>query len=133
MAGEKILLVDDEEDFVEIVSAELEAEGFEVVTAHSGEEAREKAPSEKPDAIVLDVMMETKTEGFKVARELRQRDDTKDIPLIMLTGVNQEYSFEFGPDSIWLPVDTFLEKPVDADRLVGELRTQLDKRAERSE
>jgi len=125
MAGEKVLLVDDEQDFVDIVSAELEAEGFEVVTAYSGEEAREKAPEEKPDAIVLDVMMETKTEGFKVARELRQRDDTKDIPLIMLTGVNQEYPFQFGPDNMWLPVDTFLEKPVDAEQLVGELRTKL--------
>ena len=127
MAGEKILVVDDEQDFVEIVSAELEGEGYEVITANSGEEAREKAPEEKPDAIVLDVMMETKTEGFKVARDLRERDDTKDIPLVMLTGVNQEYPFGFGPDDMWLPVDTFLEKPVDADQLIGELKTLLEK------
>ena len=73
MAGEKIMLVDDDQDFVEVLSMTLEGEGYEVVTAYSGEEARESIPEEMPHLIVLDVMMETETEGFKVARWLRER------------------------------------------------------------
>jgi CheY-like chemotaxis protein len=125
MSEPSVLLVDDDVDFVEVVGAELENEGFCVTRAHSGQEAREKAPEECPDAIVLDVMMETDTEGFEVARWLREREDLKDIPLIMLTGVNQEFPFKFGPDDMWLPVDKFLEKPVKPARLAGELRTLL--------
>lgn len=125
MAEGKVLLVDDEKDFVEVVSAALEAEGFETVAAHSGEECRQKAPEVSPDAIVLDVMMETESEGFKVARWLREQEDLKDIPLVMLTGVNQEYPFQFGPDDIWLPVDEFIEKPVKPDKLAGVIRSLL--------
>jgi CheY-like chemotaxis protein len=70
-------------------------------------------------------MMETESEGFKVARWLREQEDLKNIPLVMLTGVNQEYPFQFGPDDIWLPVDEFIEKPVKPDKLAGVIRSLL--------
>lgn len=125
MAEKKVMVVDDEEDFVEVISVTLESNGFEVVPAYSGEEAKGKVPEEKPDVIVLDVMMETHTKGFEVARWLRGREDTKDIPIIMLTGVNQEYPFDFGPDDMWLPVDKFIEKPVPAERLLAEVQNAV--------
>ncbi len=122
MAAMKIMLVDDEPDFVEVTQTLLESHSFDVVTAHSGAEARQKAPEEKPDLIILDVMMETRTEGFDVARWLREREDTGRIPIIMLTAVNQEVPWRFEPDEMWLPVDTFLDKPVSPERLLGEVK-----------
>ena len=67
-------------------------------------------------------MMTNDTEGFDVAREIRNTPDIKNIPLIMLTSVNSEYPFNFEPDKTWLPVDTFLEKPVDHEKLVHEIK-----------
>jgi CheY-like chemotaxis protein len=125
MADKKVMVVDDEEDFVEVISVTLESNGFEVVSANSGAEAQEKIPEENPDVIVLDVMMETHTKGFEVARWLRGREDTKEIPIIMLTGVNQEYPFDFGPDDMWLPVDKFINKPVPAERLLAEVQNAV--------
>ena len=119
MAGKKVFLVDDDEDFVDVIQVTLESNGYEVATAHSGEEAREKIPGENPDVIVLDVMMETDDAGFKTARWLREQDETSDIPLLMLTAVNQQYPMQFNADDVWLPVDEFLEKPVDGDQLMN--------------
>lgn len=121
----KILLVDDEDDFREVTGLLLEANGYQVVTASSGADAREVAAREKPDAIVLDVMMETRSTGFEVARWMRSRDDLKHIPIIMLTAVNQAYPMQFEPDEVWLPVDVFLDKPVQPDKLIAHLNRAL--------
>jgi CheY-like chemotaxis protein len=120
VAEGKVLVVDDEIEFVEVAKLVLERDGFEVVTANSGEEARTKAVAEKPDLIILDVMMETKTAGFEAARWLRENETTRDTPIIMLTAVNQEVPWRFGPDDIWLPVDTFVDKPVTPEKLLEE-------------
>lgn len=121
----KILLVDDEADFTEVTSLLLESNGYDVVTAASGADGREVAAREKPDAIILDVMMETRSAGFEVARWLRSRDDLRHIPIIMLTAVNQAYPMNFQPDEVWLPVDVFLDKPVQPDKLVAHLQKAL--------
>ena len=118
MAEQKVLLVDDDKDFVEVTRVLLESNGYKVVTAHSGKGARKKAIAEKPDLIILDVMMETDTAGFDAARWLRSQEMTAKTPVIMLTGVNQKYPFQFGPDDIWLPVDEFFEKPVAPEKLL---------------
>jgi CheY-like chemotaxis protein len=125
VAGRKVLVVDDEMEFVEVTSIVLERDGFEVVSANSGEEARRKAVAEKPDLIILDVMMETKTAGFETARWLRENEATKDIPVVMLTAVNQEVPWRFGPDDIWLPVDAFVDKPVTPEKLLEEAHKAL--------
>lgn len=122
MAAEKVLLVDDDEDFADVVKVMLESNGYEVATAYSGTEAQEKIVQEKPDVIILDVMMETDDAGFKVARWLRGREETSEIPLIMLTAVNQKYPMHFEADDVWLPVDVFLEKPVDPGELICEIK-----------
>jgi CheY-like chemotaxis protein len=115
----KILLIDDDVDFVEVNRALLESNGHHVVSAHNGEDGKKLAEAEGPDVVVLDVMMTTRTEGFHVARDLRGNDKTKGIPIIMLTAVNQEVPWTFGPDEVWLPVDEFIEKPVKPDVLLG--------------
>jgi len=63
-----------------------------------------------------------RSESITVARRLRANDETKGIPIIMLTAVNQEVPWRFEPDDIWLPVDVFLDKPVSPERLLAEAR-----------
>ena len=126
----RVLLVDDEVDFVEINKAALESKGYEVIPAYTGKEGLEKALKEKPDIIILDVMMTTKTEGFDVARELRKRKEMKDIPIIMLTAIRErmDIKWEIQPDEEWLPVTEFLEKPVPPDKLVEKVEEMLKRK-----
>ncbi|MBD3174436.1 MAG: response regulator [Armatimonadia bacterium] len=123
----KVLLVDDDPDFIAINRIAVEAAGYTVVTASSRSTGLEAAKSENPDAIVLDVMMDTPTDGFELARELRADSSLKETPLIMLTAVNQEdIPFRFDKDESWLPVDTFLDKPVEPEKLVAEIQKALN-------
>ena len=131
MDAKTVLLVDDDVDLLDINRITLEAEGFTVLTAENGDEAMRIATSTRVDVAVLDVMMTTPTEGFLLARAMRQDDRTKHIPLLMLTSVNAEYeaqgsSFRFTDrdrDPQWLPVDRFVDKPVKPEDLVSMVRT----------
>ena len=125
----RVLLVDDEVDFVEINKAALKSKGYEVIPAYNGKEGLEKALKDKPDIIILDVMMTTKTEGFDVARELRKHKEMKDVPIIMLTAIRErmDIKWEIQPDEEWLPVTEFLEKPVPPDKLVEKVEEMLKK------
>jgi len=88
----KILIADDEEHIRNIIRFSLESDGYEVVMAADGEEAIEIAKGEKPDLIVLDIMM-PKKDGYEVFHELKAREDTKEIPVIILT-VKSEYVYK---------------------------------------
>ena len=121
----KVLLVDDDPDFVEVNRLVLEQSGFDVVCAYDGEEGLQKARAEAPDVVVLDVMMGSLDEGFRVSRALRGSERTKDTPLIMLTAISSELPLDFEADDMWLPVDVFLEKPVEPDQLVVEVTKAL--------
>lgn len=122
----KILVVDDEPEFVDVVQTVLEGSGYDVVTAGSGEEGKQTALDEEPDLIILDVMMETDKAGFDVARWLRSEESTENIPIVMLTAVNQKYPFGFKQDDIWLPVDKFCEKPISPEDLLSEIESSLN-------
>lgn len=123
--SKKILIVDDDPDLVEAVSMLLEAEGMIPIAAYGGVEGLEKAKSENPDLIVLDVMMPDK-DGYAVAKELAASESLSDIPVIMLTAVvdhigDSHYSHASGKD---LVADDYFQKPVDPEALVvriGEL------------
>lgn len=117
----KILLVDDDPDFLEINKTVLVGKGYEVSVARSGKECLEKVRADKPDLILLDVMMATRNEGFNVSRDLRNSEQTKKIPLILVTAVNSTVPFKFEPDETWLPVNALLEKPVPPERLLAEV------------
>lgn len=125
----KILIVDDDVDQIETLRLTLEASGFTVVAACDGAEGREKAVESKPDLILLDVMMQTDTDGFDLAYALQSNPVTKDIPIIMQTSLAhwEDYlqaSFQAvsgGP----LPVKQFLEKPIATDVLLSAIREVL--------
>ena len=120
-----ILLVDDDVDLVDINKTVLERNGFNVITAYTGEDGLKKANEAKPNLIVLDVMMETGSDGFNTAKALKKSDNTKDIPIIMLTSVNETVPFNFEPDEENLPVERFLEKPLDPEKLKSEVQELL--------
>lgn len=128
MSGKKILIVDDDADFVESNKDLLEAQDYEVIVAHDGEQGLRTAIQEKPDLMLLDVMMAHDTEGFEISRKIPEQPELKNMKVIMVTGVRREkelaYSFE--PDETWLPVDKILEKPVPPEKLLEEIKRELN-------
>ena len=123
----KILLVDDDTDFVESTSALLEAHNYSVVSAYDGKTGFQKAEDESPDLLLLDVMMSTKTEGFDVARKIAQDENLKNMPVILLTGIRNDMNLPYGfePDEEWLPVYKVMEKPVQPDQLINTIEELL--------
>jgi len=121
----KILLVDDDADFIEMNKAVLEQHGYQVLTAYNGKECMEKAEAEKPSLILLDVMMTSPTEGFHVIHALRKSKVAGAIPVLMVTSVHESVPYKFEPDADWLPVDAFIEKPITPQRLLEEVRKRL--------
>src|SRR3989338_1841917 len=82
--NKKILVIDDEPEMTELLKSRLESQSYEIITAHDGEEGLEKARYEKPDLIILDVLM-PKMDGYTFVRELKVEEATKGIPVIVLT------------------------------------------------
>ncbi len=127
----KILIIDDDPDITLAVQLTLEAVGYQVIEAHNGVEGLKKVKDENPDLIILDVMMDTTTEGFQVTLKLRSPDPTseyaafRDIPILMLTAIHSTTPLRFGPDEDYLPVDEFVDKPIDPDDLVKKVATLL--------
>lgn len=123
MDEKKILIIDDDPDFVESVRRVLEARGYVVDTAPNGTEGIEKAKVFLPNLIFLDVMMTKNTEGFEVSRELTKDDTLKSIPVIIITGIREKMNLAFGfePDNTWLPVKAVLEKTIKPDQLIAKV------------
>ncbi len=126
--AQEILIVDDDPDLVAVVSIALKAEGYEVSSAGNRQAARERILQKPPDLILLDVMMNTQTDGFDLAYELRGDPATRDIPIVMLTAMSQspDYvdTFQFITDRPW-PVNIFLEKPIPPRKLIETVRQIL--------
>lgn len=119
MGGEKILLVDDDEDFLQLLAFDFKKGGYNVVTAYNGEEGLEKAKLERPGIIVLDIKM-PKMDGYTFVRRLKKDPDTKDIPLIVLT------SYEPMKDMFQLEgVNEYFVKSVDMGGLVKAVEKHL--------
>ncbi len=118
-ASRTVLLVDDDADFVEMNRILLEQNGYRVNVAYSGRQCLSSVAAQRPDVIILDMVMETRDDGFDVSRELRNSEHTKGIPLIMITSVNDRIPFHLEPDRTWLPVDALLEKPVEPQLLLS--------------
>jgi DNA-binding response OmpR family regulator len=130
MAKEKIIVVDDDQDIRDSLQAILEGRDFIVSTAADKEEGMTKIKAEKPDLAILDVMMTTWEDGFEMARELKKDAELKDMPVLMLTGIKNKTGIDFkstAGDPTWCPVDAFLEKPVQPDVLLAEVKKLLSK------
>ena len=120
MERKRVLLADDDPVFVAAVTAVLETR-YEIRSASSGSEALKMVGEQRPDLIVLDVMMDYMSEGFDVARKLRSEPDTKSIPIILLTGVDSRFDFRQEQEESWVPCDRYLEKPIEPDKLLVEV------------
>jgi len=123
----KVMLVDDDPDYLEAGKSVLEEHGYEVVLAHNATECMDKVHDEQPDLIVLDAAMPLLSDGFRVSRELRDSDQTSHIPQIMVSGIGERLAADFRPDGKWLPVDRFVEKPIEPHQLLEEVNTILNK------
>ncbi|MBG0861034.1 MAG: response regulator [Bacteroidales bacterium] len=118
----RILIIEDDADLVAAMKKMLENKGHNVVVAYDPEEGNEKLKQERPDLIILDVMFGSRGEskGFDFAQKIRNDKQIADIPILMLTAINTEKPyFNFSPDTDgeFLPVDSFLDKPVKSDDL----------------
>jgi two-component system, OmpR family, alkaline phosphatase synthesis response regulator PhoP len=123
----RILVVDDEPDFVAVVQNNLEKDGFEVDVAYNGVEGLEKVKTFSPDCIVLDVMM-PEMDGYEVCRELKKDEKLCGIPIVMLTAVashvsSTRYSHY---DGMSMEADDYLAKPASAEQITSSVRTLLN-------
>ncbi len=116
--SKKILIIDDDVDLVEVIRLTLENAGFEVIDAQSGKRGIELIKKEKPDLIILDVMMETYYAGFEVVNELRTLPEVSKTPVIMLTAINHETGYNYNISDDLLPVEEYLEKPIMPAKLL---------------
>lgn len=125
--SKKVLIIDDDFDLVEAMRITLEAADYEVIDAQDGNKGLEKLRNERPDLVLLDVMMAQIDEGFHVAYKIRNDDSIKDTPIVILTAVGTQTGFHFDPskDEDFLPVDAYLEKPVNPQKLVDVVRQHI--------
>ena len=121
MANQKtVIIIDDDPDVVEATKTILQGADYAVATALDARTGLERIRQGGIDCIILDVMMASETEGFHVAQDLKADPATAGIPILMLTAISQKSGFEFSPetDKDFMPVEAFLEKPLDPDRLL---------------
>jgi two-component system alkaline phosphatase synthesis response regulator PhoP len=126
MAEAKILLIDDDPDFVEATCTVLESVPYEVIVAYDGDEGLEKVQEDRPDLILLDIIMPTQ-DGFYVCEKLKGDPNLWDIPVIMLTSLSQHisdtaYSLQ---DGMMLEADDFIDKPVLPKELLARVARLL--------
>ena len=117
----RILVVDDEMYIVNILDFSLESEGFEVLSAANGEEALRVAMETVPDLVILDVMM-PKIDGFEVCRALKAKDETKKVPIILLTAKDRDADRKKGEE---VGCDAYITKPFSPARLMERIRALL--------
>jgi len=122
----KILIVDDDIDFVETTKTVLESKPYEVIVAHEGEEGLKKAREEKPDLILLDVIMPVK-DGFTAAEQLKKDPQLSKIPVLMLTAFSYKRQESSIPVSrgFRLEAEDYIEKPVSPDDLLAVVEKSL--------
>ncbi len=122
----RVLVVDDERHIVRLVQVNLERHGYQVLTAYDGVECLEKARSEKPDLIVLDVMM-PRLDGFQALQQLKDDPQTKDIPVIMLTARAQDRDVLAG---YTYGADLYLTKPFNPLELISLVKRVFESQEE---
>ena len=129
----KIYIIDDDRDIVESMSMVLKANGYEVSAQYNDENVVENVLKYNPDLIILDVMFpENNSVGFEIAREIKGNSKLTNIPIVMLSAVNEKgiYVGRLTSQDInesWLPVSIFLDKPVQPKELLLQVKSMLDK------
>ncbi len=124
MTQPSVLLVDDDPVFVDALTAVL-ATRYDVRSAADGEEAMASLTEERPDLIVLDVMLTYPSEGYDLAATLKKNPDTADIPIIILTGVSRIFEVRSRLEESWVDVESFHTKPPDFGKLLATIESHL--------
>lgn len=124
MTRNSILLVDDDPVFVEALTAVL-ATRYDVRSAADGEEAMAALTEDRPDLIVLDVMLTYPSEGYDLAAILKKNPDTADIPIVILTGVSRIFEVRSRLEKSWVDVESFHTKPPDFGKLIETIEKNL--------
>lgn len=123
----KVLIIDDDADFVEAVSLYLESHDFHVISASNGRDGVRLARVERPDAILLDVIMEERTEGFFTLQQMRRIPELEHTPIFVVSSIYSAVpGFSITPEKSWLRHDDFIPKPVDLPALVERIHKRLE-------
>lgn len=121
----KILIVDDDPDFVEATRMVLESAGYKVISAADGDEGLRRAREEQPDLVVLDVIMKTVLDGLSMSQEMADDPEQHGTPILMVTSIaNRDYAALFPTDE-YIHIDGFLSKPVSPDVLLERVAALL--------
>lgn len=118
MANKRILIIEDEKQLVEMLTMRLEKEGYDVISAHDGKSGLEKARSEKPDLIILDLMLPI-MDGYRVCAFLKKDSRYSKIPILMFTAKAQDSDRELGME---MGADAYISKPFDAPVLLAKIK-----------
>jgi DNA-binding response OmpR family regulator len=131
----RLLFIDDDLDFLEVMTLFFEKNGYTVQTASKPEEGLKIIKTQPPDLVVLDVMMPSEFEGFELARKIREDLQLTELPIIILSCIHErkQVSYRFAPDKDYLPVEVFLDKPVSPGNLLEKVESLLSNRRESPE
>jgi CheY-like chemotaxis protein len=127
-ASAKVLLIDDDPDFRAAVRAPLEAHGYTVLEAESGDQGLRMLREQQPDAVLVDIMMESASEGYGVTQAIRWQEayrDFRDLPIIMVSSIEEtpDERFAMAGEVEMIRPDIYLTKPLDIPRLLEVLKT----------
>src|SRR4030042_4648082 len=128
MSQKRILVIDDDADFVESIKVVLEAKGYLVSQAPDKKEGMKKVEQIQPDLIIMDVMLEKMSDGFDLSRKIKGEERYKTTPILMLTAIGEKTGFRFSSaagDEMWLPVDDYAEKPIQPEELISRVERLL--------
>ena len=125
--NKKILVIDDDRDAVEAIKIVLKTKGYQIIALYNDTEGLQRVEEEKPDLIILDVVMSEVDSGFQLCKKLKQNEETKHIPIIILTAINEITGFEFSSEraGCWLPTDDYIDKPVQPGDLIKRVEKLL--------
>jgi CheY-like chemotaxis protein len=118
----RILVVDDDPDFVAITKKTLEASGYEVVTATNGEKALAAMREQKPDLVLLDIMMSTILDGLTVSEEMQEDPELKEVPVIMVSSISDTEHAAMFPTEGYVHMDAWITKPYQPEDLLKKIQ-----------
>ena len=121
----KILMVDDDQEFLSVCKTLLETQGFTILTSNTLSEAEQVLSKETPDLIILDIMIEQPDDGITFAQKLKKQGNT--IPVIMLSALSNVTGYEYKTCSDVLPCTDFIKKPIKPNELIAKIKSTLKK------
>jgi DNA-binding response OmpR family regulator len=124
----KIAIIDDDPDILDASSLVLNSKGFDVITATNPDDGYKIVSEQKPDLIILDVMMNEPDDGFYLAQKFRKNNIT--TPIIMYTSISKAIGIDYGVNEM-VPVDEFVEKPISPEQLIEKVEKLLHQHIER--